>query len=106
MPRLGGSAQSSELTTPRGPGGGGVTLRLTHVSFARVEFALLDKDGNRLRPVEVRVGSGTSWFRAVRFPIVATDATASTGNEVLDRTIRERAAEELARLEATTRGAA
>jgi hypothetical protein len=82
------------------------SLRLTHVSFDRVEFALVDAEGNLVRPVTVHVGSGTSWRQAVRFPIVATDATASTGNVLLDRTICERAAEELARLEATARGAA
>jgi hypothetical protein len=84
---------------------GGGSLRLTHVSFEGVEFVLVDKDGNR-RPVVVKVGSGTSWRQAVRFPTVGTDGTASTGNAALDRTICDRAAEELARLEATTRGAA
>jgi hypothetical protein len=83
---------------------GGV-LRLTHLSFERVEFVLVDQDGNRVRPVVVKVGSGTSWRQAVHFPTVGTDGTASTGSAALDRTICERAAEELIRLEAA-RGAA
>lgn len=82
------------------------TLRLTHVSFDRVEFALVDAGGNLLRPVLVKVGSGASWRQAVRFPVMDTTGTTSTGNAALDREICERAAEELVRLEATASVAA
>jgi hypothetical protein len=73
-------------------------LRLTFVSFDRVEFEL--HDGERVRPVLVRVASGQSWHRAVRFPTIGSDATESTGDAKLDALIRERAAEELVRLDA------
>jgi hypothetical protein len=74
-------------------------LRLTHVSFSRVEFTLLRDDGSS-RPVVVKVGAGQSWRRAVRFPTIGTDATESTGDERVDEAIRERAAEELVRFAA------
>jgi hypothetical protein len=77
-------------------------LRLTFVSFERVEFELID--GERNRAVVVRVASGRSWRRAVQFPTVGSDATESTGDDELDALIRERAAEELVRLEARLRG--
>jgi hypothetical protein len=79
----------------------GASLRLTRVSFTSVEFTLLDRQGQPLRSVVVRVGSGPSWRSAVRFPTIGTDATESTGDEQLDRAILDRTAEELVRLEAT-----
>ncbi len=78
------------------------TIRLSHVDFAGVEFNLLDENGGTLRAVRVNVASGASWSKAVRFPEVHSAATASTGDESLDREIRDRAAEELARLEGAT----
>jgi hypothetical protein len=68
-------------------------LRLTYISFERVEFELSDSE--RTRPVVVRVGSERSWRRAVRFPTIGSDATETTGDERLDEAIRLRAAEEL-----------
>ena len=75
-------------------------LRLRAVSFTRVEFALIDQQGTELRPVVVRVGSGSSWRHAVEFPSCASHGTEPTGDERLDREVCERAAEELARLDA------
>jgi hypothetical protein len=78
-------------------------LRLMLLSFERVEFGLLDVDGQSSRPVIVRVGSGQSWRRAVQFPTIGSDATESAGDHALDALIRERAAEELVRLQARRR---
>jgi hypothetical protein len=79
-------------------------LRVRSVDFITVAFDLVsDEDGSLLRPVVVRVGSGPSWYDAVRFPTFGSDATASTGNARLDRAIRDRAAAELVRLEAAQR---
>jgi hypothetical protein len=78
-------------------------LRLTHVDFTLVEFALVDDAGSVLRPVVVHVGSGTDWRHAVRFPTMHTAGTESTGDLALDTEVRERAAEELVRLEAALR---
>lgn len=75
-------------------------LRLRYVGFDSVEFDLTDDEGRRLRAVVVRVGSGPSWYDAVRFPTVGNDATASTGDTQLDQEIREAAAAELTRLDA------
>jgi hypothetical protein len=78
-------------------------LRLTAVSFTTVEFELArtTESGELVRrPVVVRVGTGSSWVACARFPTMGSSASASTGDEALDRTIRERAAEELVRLEA------
>jgi hypothetical protein len=74
-------------------------LRVTCVAFDGVEFELADDKGRRLRAVVVRVGSGPSWYDAVRFPTVGNDATASTGDAKLDQEIREAAAAELIRLD-------
>jgi hypothetical protein len=75
-------------------------LRLRHVTFEHVEFELLDAKGCVVRPVVVRVVSGTSWAAAVKFPTIGLDATETTGDAVLDAEARRRAAEELVRLEA------
>ncbi len=74
-------------------------LTLSSVSFERVEFTLKRQD-KAPRVVRVAVGSGSSWSRAIRFPTVASEASATTGDELLDAEIRRRAAEELVRLEA------
>jgi hypothetical protein len=73
-------------------------LYLTYVSFDRVEFVLVDDDGER--PVVVRVGRGHDWRRAMQFPTCATTGTETTGDPALDAAIRERAAEALVQLEA------
>lgn len=52
------------------------------------------------RKVSVLVGSGHNWFEATRFPNIASDEGESTGDDGLDRLIRQRAAEELIRLAA------
>lgn len=52
------------------------------------------------RKVAVLVGSGRNWYEATRFPHNSTDEGESTGDDALDRNIRERAAEELIRLAA------
>jgi hypothetical protein len=75
------------------------TLRLRHVTFEHVEFDLIDEQGDLVRPVVVRVVSGTSWANAVKFPTIGLDATETTGDAVLDAEARRRAAEELVRLE-------
>lgn len=77
-----------------------VPLRLMSVGFDRVELELDSPDGRRL--VVARVGSGRSWREAVRFPCLGTDGSETTGDEALDAEIRERAAEELVRLDAAT----
>jgi hypothetical protein len=76
-------------------------LLLTRIDFGGVEFDLVE-NGQRVRPVRVSVESGPSWRKSVRFPEVHGASTASTGDKELDRAIRERAAEELVRLEAAT----
>jgi RNA polymerase-binding transcription factor DksA len=80
-----------------------VRLLLRHVGSDRVEFALLDDDGRVERNVVVRVGSGPSRLAAVQFPSSESDATETTGDDELDREIRYRASEELARHEAAVR---
>jgi hypothetical protein len=75
-------------------------LLVRYVGFDSVEFDLVDEGGGRLRAVVVRVGSGPSWYEAVRFPTVGSDATASTDDAKLDQEIREAAAAELIRLDA------
>ena len=77
-------------------------LRLRYLDFARVEFRLVRADGSE-RPVVVRVGSGPDWRRAISFPSFGTEASESTGDPRLDAAIRERAVEELVRLEAAVR---
>jgi hypothetical protein len=80
-------------------------LRLLDVGFGSVEFHVTLADGNE-RLVRVEVGAGTDWLRAVRFPNLNTDAGATLGDETLDREVRERASEELVRLEAAVNLAA
>jgi len=75
-------------------------LQLRDLTFQRVEFELAA--GAHSRSVVVRVGSGSSWLNAVRFPTIGTDATETTGDDELDAAIRARAAEELVRLEVAT----
>jgi hypothetical protein len=77
-------------------------LLVRYVGFDGVEFDLTDDEGRRMRAVVVRVGSGPSWYDAVRFPTVASDTTASTGDAKLDQEIREAAAAELIRLDAAS----
>lgn len=74
-------------------------LRLRHVSFATVEFDLV-QDGRVLRPVVVRVGSGPDWYRAVNFPTIGSEGSTSTGDPALDEQVREEAGKELLRLAA------
>jgi hypothetical protein len=75
-----------------------VTLRLRYLTFEVVEFALRDDDGERV--VSVVVGSGQTWAKAVIFPHSRSDSGETTGDADLDAAIRERAAEELVRLQA------
>lgn len=77
-------------------------LLLRHVSFDAVEFHAILPDG-RERQVRVLVGSsGQSWSQAVRFPTLHSNATETLGDHELDQAVRERAAEELVRLEAVS----
>lgn len=71
-------------------------LRLLSVTF---DLAYDDHDGWE-RPVSVEVRTGASWFTAVRFPNLTSEAGESLGSDDLDAQVRERAAEELVRLEA------
>jgi hypothetical protein len=80
-----------------------MALRLRFVSFERVEFVLVDEHDVELRPVVVRVVSATDWRQAVMFPSTDTAGSNSTGDPGLDQTIRERAVEELVRLDAAMR---
>lgn len=64
----------------------------------RVTLALQRK--GETRKVCVLVGSGRNWYEATRFPHNVNDEGASTGDDVMDREIRQRAAEELIRLAA------
>jgi hypothetical protein len=75
-------------------------LRLRHVSFSQVEFVLVDEQGRVLRPVVVTVASGSTWHEAVMFPSLGSEGSTSTGDSALDFEIRERAGDELVRLEA------
>lgn len=77
---------------------GGHRLVLVELSFDRVVLAL-QRQG-QTRKVCVRVGSGRNWFEATRFPHIESDEGESTGDDGLDRLIRQRAAEELIRLAA------
>lgn len=52
------------------------------------------------RKVSILVGSGRNWYEATRFPHNVTDEGATTGDDALDRQVRQRAAEELIRLAA------
>jgi hypothetical protein len=74
-----------------------VKLTLEHVSFHEVSFTVELADGSE-RLVEVLVGSGSSWPRAVRFPHIGSEAGESLGDSALDDEVRRRAAEELVRL--------
>ena len=64
----------------------------------RVTLALQRK--GETRKVAVLVGSGRNWYEATRFPHNVSDEGLSTGDDALDREIRQRAAEELIRLAA------
>jgi hypothetical protein len=75
-------------------------LVLRHLDFGRVEFTLRDGPGVEPRVVSVVVGSGRSWEQAVTFPNTVSEGGRATGDARLDRVIRDRAAEELVRLEA------
>ena len=75
-------------------------LRLLSVTFDRVEFLAYDDVGGWERVVSVEVRTGQSWFSAVRFPSLASEAGESLGSDDLDAQVRERASEELVRLEA------
>ncbi len=94
-----GRPDTSTITCRHDSNGGGATLTLASLSFSVVEF-WLEREGKAPRVVRVAVGSGSSWSRAVRFPTVASEASATTGDEALDAEIRRRAAEEIVRLEA------
>ena len=68
------------------------------LSFARVVLAL-QHDG-QTRKVAVLVGSGRNWYEATQFPHVLHEEGASSGDDNIDKLIRQRAAEELIRLQA------
>lgn len=68
------------------------------MSFQQVVLAL--QHHGRTRRVAVLVGSGRNWYEATRFPHVLNEEGASSGDDVIDRLIRQRAAEELIRLQA------
>ena len=74
-------------------------LRLLAISFDAVGFEADFGDGYR-RDVHVKVGSGRTWSGAVWFPNLANADGETLGDEGLDQQVRERAAEELVRLEA------
>lgn len=76
-------------------------LILLAVTFDRLRFAAVRPDGTT-RAVDVLVGSGSDWFQAVRFPNWGTSDGESFEDDELDRQVRQRAAEELVRLEAAT----
>jgi hypothetical protein len=63
-----------------------------------IEFGLVDEDG-WVRGVTVTV----SPFGRPCFPSITSDTTASLGSDEADAWVRERAGEELVRLEAATR---
>lgn len=71
---------------------------LVELSFQRVVLAL--QHNRKWRKVSVLVGSGSNWYQATRFPHIMEEDGATTGNDALDKQIRERAAEELIRLAA------
>lgn len=71
---------------------------LVELSFDRVVMAL--QRGGQTRKVCVLVGSGHNWYQATRFPNIDSDEGESTGDDGLDKIIRQRAAEELIRLAA------
>lgn len=50
--------------------------------------------------MSVLVGSGRNWYEASLFPHLMSDEGRTTGDDGLDRLIRQRAAEELIRLAA------
>jgi hypothetical protein len=68
------------------------------LSVEQVTLALQRK--GETRKVSVLVGSGRNWYEATRFPHNVTDEGIGTGDDALDREIRQRAAEELIRLAA------
>ena len=94
-----GRPDTSSITSRNDSNVCGARLTLASLSFALVEL-WLEREDEAPRLVRVAVGSGPSWSRAVRFPTVASEASATTGDEALDAEIRRRTAEELVRLEA------
>jgi hypothetical protein len=78
-------------------------LLLENVDLAHgVQFTVQSKDGNR-RPVSVRVGSGNTWLDACRFPHTFDSSGESLGSDLADEAVRQRAAEELIRLQSAVR---
>jgi hypothetical protein len=73
--------------------------RLLALDFDRVEWSLTRPDGSE-RVVVVLVGSGSTWFEAIRFPHDVSEGGCSTGNPLIDDEIRRRSSEELVRLTA------
>ena len=77
---------------------GGYRLVLVELSPQRVKFTL--QYNGATRRVDVKVGSGSNWYEAAIFPHIETDEGATSGDDAIDRLIRQRAAEELIRLAA------
>jgi hypothetical protein len=75
-------------------------LQLLALAFDRVEFLAYDEAGQWERLVSVEVRTGASWVSAVRFPNLACEAGETLGSDEFDEQVRERASEELVRLEA------
>lgn len=67
--------------------------RVVPLSVTRTEVALrVDlSDGSR-RVATVRVGSGRTWFEAVRFPHLGTAEGESFGDPAIDEAVRDTAA--------------
>jgi hypothetical protein len=76
------------------------SYRLVLIGLSADCVSLALQLGGETRKVAVLVGSGRNWYEATRFPHNMTDEGASTGDDKLDREIRQRAAEELIRLAA------
>ena len=75
-----------------------MTLRLVSCSFDLVELEADFGDGV-CRAVRVDVRTGRDWYAAVQFPNLSNANGESLGDDELDRQVRERAGEELVRLE-------
>ena len=73
-------------------------LYLLSVSFDVVELEADFGDGV-CRAVRVDVRTGRDWYAAVQFPNLSNENGESLGDDELDRRVRERAGEELVRLE-------
>ena len=76
-----------------------MTLRLVSCSFDLVELEADFGDGV-CRAVRVDVQAGRDWYAAVQFPNLSNASGESLGDDELDRQVRERAGEELVRLDA------